>query len=222
MAAAIEPAERCSRYYVDQAVGGHSIGTDCYKAFGGDDTGAHFLGQYDNTAMFILNEFFGNRGATTSTNALSAAEMGWLHASGQRLDNLLLSRGYIMAIDPRLVTISVSNMRPAMSYLQLLLVLVASVAALLSYGSFTIYAAGHYSSSLLANLVATTARENQPKSSQKPRYLRHVPDIRLDRASDRIVLRTNAGVYQLRQSESELDLVLDDSGAIMSASVVTV
>jgi hypothetical protein len=222
LAAAIEPAERCSRYYVDQAVGGRSIGTDCYKAFGGDDTGAHFLGQYDNTAMFILNEFFGNRGATTSANALSAAAMGWLRTNEQRLDNLLLSRGYIMAIDPGLVTISVSNMRPAMSYLQLLLVLVAAVAALLSYGSVTIYAAGHYSSSLLANLVATTARENQPKSSQTPRYLRHVPDIRLERASDRIVMKTHAGVYQLGQSESERDVALDESSTKMSVNVVTV
>jgi hypothetical protein len=200
--AAVAPLEGCDKYFQNLAVGGRAIGTDCYKAFGNDQTGAHFLGQVDTAAMFILNGFLARRGANSSASALDTAAHGWLRKNAACLDGLVLTRAYIMAIHPRLVMLKVSSVRPAMSYLQLLLVLLASIAAALSFGAVTVFASGHYRSSLLANLVAMAHDENQPKLSQNTHYLWRVPDIVLGRESARVVMGNNASIYRMERLTS--------------------
>jgi hypothetical protein len=204
LTADVQPLGECSKFHMNQAVGGRGIGTDCYKEFGGrNQRGARFLGQVDNTAMLLVNGFFGDRGPSTPANALNTDAMRWWNANDARLDALVLARAYIMAFDPALVTLRVSRVRPAMSHLQLLLVVAAAVAALLGYAAFSLFATEHYASSLLANLVATTADgAQQPKASRKPRYLRRVPDIRLTHEGDCVVMENGAGVYRLDRSSA--------------------
>jgi hypothetical protein len=202
--APVEPVGPCSHYNQTLSLYGPSTVSGCQSVYSGDNgqgpTNHQFLGRVDMAAVFVLNGFLGSSDAANSTGALNADALAWLRKHGARLDDLLLARGYIAAVDPSLVTIAVSSARPGMSYLQLLLVALAGAVALLSYAIVSKFTTGHYKSSLLANLVATTADEQQPEQSQKPRYLRHVPDITLGHEGARIVMATDAGIYRLDQS----------------------
>jgi hypothetical protein len=40
----------------------------------------------------------------------------------ERIENLLLARGFMLGLNPELVTVETSKLQPAMSYLQMLLV----------------------------------------------------------------------------------------------------
>jgi hypothetical protein len=139
-----------------------------------------------------------------STGALNTNTLAWLRKHNGRLDDLLLARGYTAAVDRGVVSIQMSSVRPAVSYLQLLLVFVAVVVALLSYAVANRYTTGHYKSSLLGILVATTADEDQPTSNRKPHYFRRGPTLNLSMEGARGVLGTDSGIYRLDQSAAKL------------------
>ncbi len=201
LAQEVRPAGDCDFFYMNLALGGRPWGTDCVAGFSyGDQTNHRFFGQVDTAAVLILTGLFGLDGTNTSSLALHAGAYNWLRQNDARLSNLVMARGYLVAINPSLVTLKITNMRPAMSILQLVLVGVAAVAALLSYVAVAIFAQTHYTLSLLANLIATTTDERQPKLSQKPRYLWRVPDINLATVGARVFLVTTAGLYRLESS----------------------
>ena len=83
-----------------------------------------------------------------------------------------------MAIDPSLVTIELSRLQPAISYLQVTLVILAGVIVALSWICLRKIASFHYSSSLLGNLYATT-NVGGSDTSQKPCYISNMPEMRL-------------------------------------------
>jgi hypothetical protein len=198
LAAEVRPVRSCDAYFMNLAEGGKNLGTDCTPGNRiGDQTDHRFFGQVDTAAVLMLNGLLGATGADTSATALHTGVFNWLRDNDARLSSLVMARGYLVAIDPSLVTVKVTNMRPAMSFLQLLLVVLAAVAALLSYAAVAIFARQHYASSLLANLVATTTDERQPKSGQKPRFLWRVPDISLATHGSRVFMETEAGLYRL-------------------------
>ncbi len=215
LAAEVRPSNDCDFYYMNIALGGKPWGTDCVAGFSfGDQTNHRFLGQVDTAAVLILNGLFALAGTNSSAKALHAGAYEWLRRNDARLANLVMARGYLVAIDPSLVTLTVTNMRPAMSFLQVLLVVLAAVAALLSYVAVAIFAKKHYTVSLLANLVATTTDERQPKSSQKPRYLWRVPDINLATQGARVLMGTTAGLYRLDRTAAGGDAEQQDQGIV--------
>jgi hypothetical protein len=81
-----------------------------------------------------------------------------------------------MALDPSSVTVEVSNVKMAISYLQITLIVLAAFLAAVSWLCLSIFAINHYSFSLLSNLFATT-NFHGIGTSRKPGYLSKIPEI---------------------------------------------
>lgn len=65
--------------------------------------------------------------------ALNQQGYEWFLSHKTRIDSLLLSRGLMLGLDPSLVILETSTMKPAISYLQVVLVLAAVLAFAVSW-----------------------------------------------------------------------------------------
>jgi hypothetical protein len=197
LAQPVIPFEPCNFFYQNEATGGRVRGTDCYKSMGGNQTNHRFLGQVDTSAVLILNGLLGDGQFNISEKALNQAGFEWFLRNDDKLNNLLLSRGFIMALDPGFVTVEVSNVKVAISYLQITLIVLTVLLAAVSWLCLSTFATDHYSSSLLSNLFATTNVDGT-NTSRKPGYLSKVPEIRLSEEGSGIVMETlePAGVFR--------------------------
>jgi hypothetical protein len=119
--------------------------------------------------------------------------------NNERLNNLVLSRGYIQSIDPSLVTVELSELKPAISYLQIMLVLFPVVIGAISWLSLYLFGSGHYTSSLLGNLYATTDA-GRTNTSRRPQYIRRMPEIRLVDRGDQVRMETETGTFALDEA----------------------
>jgi hypothetical protein len=191
----VKPFEPCDKFYMNEAIGGKVYGTNCYKKMSGNQTNHHFFGQVDASAILILNGLLGDGRFNISQKGLDQAGFKWVGDNEQTLNNLLLSRGFIMALDPDFVTVEVSQFKPAMSYLQISLVILAAFFAILGWVSLSTIATRYYTSSLLANLLATTDMDRS--DSRRPRYLFRMPDIWLGEKGSRVIMQTPTGVFRL-------------------------
>ncbi len=203
---AVKPAGQCDRFYRNEASGGKVNGTSCVNSNSGNQTNHRFFGQVDTTAVVIFNYLLGNGKSNITSKALDQRGYDWYAKNEGRIIKLLLARGFIMGIDPNLVTVQISTVKAAISYLQILLILVAAVFALVSWGSAIVFASPHYSNSLLANLLATTTTINDSTEPDaraaksppiKPGYLHQLSEIQLGHEGTRTVLETATGVFRL-------------------------
>lgn len=168
------PFKLCDTTFMNVAYGGVVEDTDCSTAKQGEPT--QFWGQIDTSAVLIMSGL-GDGRSNISALAVDESVMQWSEQNYAYMDDLLISRGFILSIDPDLVTVNVSILRPAISYLQIFLVLIAALFALISYLSTRLLATSHWTSSLLAILLATTDKKNEPG------YIEPVPEIRLMKGS---------------------------------------
>ncbi|EFW21031.1 conserved hypothetical protein [Coccidioides posadasii str. Silveira] len=168
-----------------------------------NNTGARFFEEIDTSAVLIISGTLGDGSSNISSKAFNQQAFEWLAKNENRLDNLVLSRGYIMAIDPALVTLEISRVRPAMSYLQVLLVILPVVLAAITWGLLRFFAASHYSSSLLANLYATT-NVRDTDTSADPQYIHTIPDIDLVRKDGKVLMATSGGVFTHCEEQSNV------------------
>ncbi|KAI9887199.1 MAG: hypothetical protein M1823_001026 [Watsoniomyces obsoletus] len=203
----VKPAEPCEgRFYRNVAIGGKVQGTDCHRQGGGNHTRHRFFGEIDTTAVLIFNRLLGD-GRNVSAKAWNQTTVEWYFNQENRIQNLLLARGFLLGVDANLVTVEVSTVKAAISYLQIFLMLIAGIVALISWGSTLFFADPHYSNSLLANLFAATATSNpsvtdgeEPDSNPakiKPGYLHDMAEIQLCQEGDRTVMETSTGVFRL-------------------------
>lgn len=198
---AVEPLEPCDKFYSNVAVGGKVRETDCYKsAVGGLEQVDHrFYGQVDTSAFLILNGVMGEGRFNLSDKALNQEAFEWAVKNDERLSNLVLSRGAILALGPDTVTVEISGLQPAISPLQLLLIGICAFLAGASWLALTFFAKAHYSSSLLANLIATTmvTTHGEDTTSRKPQYLVDCPEIVLKHETgSRMAMTTATGVFR--------------------------
>ncbi|TVY92076.1 hypothetical protein LAWI1_G004140 [Lachnellula willkommii] len=143
----------CDTSYENIAYGGVVTGTDCAIAKQGRPM--QLFGQVDTSAVLLLNGF-GDGRSNLSAMALDETIYEWTNTNSERMNDLLLARGYIVSIDPSLVTVEKSILKPAISYLQMFLCLLALVL------------------SLLLNILAPMNNK-----SGAPGYVYSVPDILL-------------------------------------------
>ena len=196
----VAPFEPCDKFYSNIAFGGKVTQTDCYISSLSDreQEGHRFWGQIDTSAFLILNGILGDGRFNYSDEALNQQAWEWAFDNDELLSNLVLSRGAILSLGPEIVTVEVSSVQPAISPLQILLVIMCAVLAAVSWLSLIFFAKPHYSSSLLANLVATTmvTSDGEDIKTDKPRYLVDCPEIRLthDKGS-RTAMTTAAGIF---------------------------
>lgn len=168
------PFKLCDTTFMNVVYGGVVEDTDCSTAKQGQPT--QFWGQVDTSAVLIMNGL-GDGRSNISALAVDESVMQWSEKNYAYMDDLLISRGFVLSIDPSLVTVNVSILRPAISYLQIFLVVIAALFALISYLLTRFLATSHWTSSLLAILLAPTNKKNEPS------YIDPVPDIRLMKSS---------------------------------------
>jgi len=195
------PQEKCAGAYQNLASGGHVYDTDCYAALG--SRSPRFYGQIDTSAVLILSGLMGFGRSNESSEALNQKGYDWLLKNERWLADLILSRGMIVGLDPDLVTIELSKIKPAISYLQIMLVLVSAILAVL--GWLVMYRYDFYTSSLLSILLTTSHVDEKRK---KPGYMSQIPEIHLGEKGSQVMMAVPEGAFvvdsshQLRPSRS--------------------
>lgn len=125
--------------------------------------------------------------------------MEWVINNEEKIDQLVLSRGGILGLSPSLVTVEISKVQAAISYLQILLVAICALLAGISWLCLLFFASSHYSSSLLANLIATTMviSDGDDTKGGKPKYLTRCPEIMLTQEKDpKAAMVTATGTFR--------------------------
>ncbi|KAM5435851.1 hypothetical protein MferCBS31731_006109 [Microsporum ferrugineum] len=197
----VKPLEACDHYYHNRASGGKLYGTSCYEQGTMNETGARFFGQLDCSSVLVIGGTLGDGSSNVSSVALNQKGFEWVANHGDTLDNLVLSRGYIMAIDPSLVTLETSKVQAAMSPLQVLLFILPVVFCAAVWGWLWFFVEPHYSSSLLANLYATTDIGGT-NTSTNPGYIQNMPDIDFIKKDGKVQMATATGVFVHSESEA--------------------
>ncbi|KAF7506555.1 hypothetical protein GJ744_011592 [Endocarpon pusillum] len=197
----VVPLEPCDRFYMNIALGGKVRKTDCYLSSVGNfsQEGHRFYGQVDTSAFLILNGVLGEGRFNYSDKALNQQAFEWAVNNDEKLSNLVLSRGAILALGPANVMVEVTSIQPAVSPLQMMLIAICAVLAGVSWLCLIFFAKAHYSSSLLANLIATTmiTTNGEDVKSGKPRYLADCPEINLTHENGPTTLMVTAtGVFK--------------------------
>jgi hypothetical protein len=187
------PFVPCDNPSQNVAIGGQVIGTDCVRGDVLPRPGTTYFGQVDTSAVLNLHDF-DTAPFASSAEALDPVLFPWVNQNTDKLTRLLLSRGYILSLDPKLVTVEVTAATPGISYLQLFMVLLAALSAVVSWASLRFCASGHWSSSFLVNLLITTGVIHR-QDKQGPRVAYHIPEIHLDKQDGSVNIRTDTGVF---------------------------
>ncbi|ORY06233.1 hypothetical protein BCR34DRAFT_590667 [Clohesyomyces aquaticus] len=219
-----EPYESCDASFQNEAEGGRIVDTDCSASFATENNAPHFFGQVDASAVLIITGL-GDGRSNISSNALDQSRLLWLEKNDARMNDLLMSRGFIVSVDPALVTVKVGSLTPAISYLQLLLMLVAVLMAPIGWFCVQRFTSSHWSSSLLSNLLYTVdTPENWNK--EEPGYIRRTPDIHLSKASaqnsSRVVIAVDSAFLTLQDNHTgnETSIVTGDVTYVQKAAIV--
>lgn len=181
---------KCSGSFMNLATGGKIYDTDCYSAL--TVTTPRFFGEVDTSATLIVSGLMGYGRANDSSEALNQHGYDWLLDKDGRLSDLILSRGMIVGLSPDFVTIEMYDIKPALSYLQLLLVFIALVLGV--SGWCLMYRYKYYTSSLLAILLTTADQDHHHK---KPGYMNAVPDIHLGENGKKTMMAVPEGAFVL-------------------------
>ncbi|EZG07225.1 hypothetical protein H106_03341 [Trichophyton rubrum CBS 735.88] len=204
----VKPLEACDHYYHNRATGGKVYGTSCYEQGSSNKTGARFFGQIDSSSVLVIGGTLGDGSTNVSSVALNQKGFQWVANNTEKLDNLVLSRGYIMAIDPGLVTLETSKVQAAMSPLQVLLVILPIIFCAAIWAWLWLQVDPHYSNSLLANLYATT-NVGDTNTSADPGYIHTMPDIGLVKKDGKVEMATSTGVFIHNHSETVGDVGIE-------------
>ncbi|KAH8593118.1 hypothetical protein B0O99DRAFT_653503 [Bisporella sp. PMI_857] len=148
------PFASCDTSIQNLAYAGVVSDTDCATAKQG--MGSVFYGQVDTSAVLILYGL-GDGRSNISSIALDEKIYEWSIESSRRMDDLLVSRGFIVSVNASLVT------------LEMVLVLLTVLLAALGWICLRLFSSSHWSSSLLSNLLAPTGMTDDKK--QSPGYI---------------------------------------------------
>ncbi|KAH7146669.1 hypothetical protein B0J13DRAFT_595189 [Dactylonectria estremocensis] len=170
------PFEKCDRgSFQNEAFGGRITQTDC-AARKIDNSSNVFFGQVD-TAAVLITYGLGNGRSNVSSESLDDNVMSWTWNMSATMEGLLVARGYVVSVDPALVTISVDKLIVAMSGLQLILSILAAVLAGATWIALAFFADAHWSNTFLASLIHTTSERDGKKP--KPGYMHNPPSVGL-------------------------------------------
>ena len=170
------PLSTCDFAFQNLAYGGRVKDTDCPFINSSFPQGAEFFGQVDTSAVLIVYGL-GKARSNISADAIDEGILNWLANNAEKMDNLLLSRGFIVGIDPSLVTVQVSSPSPAISYLQIFLVVLTGFLALAAWILQSFCTSAPWGSSLFVNLVFTT--QSTPQPVKRSTYIHKVPKVEL-------------------------------------------
>jgi len=180
----------CPNFSANIATGGRVRFNDCYMSIG-NQTDAHFLGQLDTSAVFILTDVLGDGKRSTSAAALNQTGVDWYLRNAPHIDDLLIARGLILGGDSAAVPLAMWMREPAISYLQLFLLLLSAALAIVAMVLITLSKSmGYYTNSFLAAVCATMHIDgrNEATTCTKAGYLHEPPEIKLVTTQQHVVI----------------------------------
>ncbi|EXL91020.1 hypothetical protein NOF04DRAFT_18336 [Fusarium oxysporum II5] len=187
-----EPFEKCERSnFQNEGFGGKVTQTDCTSSKA-PDVKHGFFGQVD-TAAVMITRGLGAARSNISAQSLDEKSLTWLRDNSGAIEALLTARAYSVSIDPSLVELSVDKLMVAMSSLQLFLTCLALVLAAVIWIGLMYSAHGHWSSTLLGNLIHTTSEMNEAN----PGYVKKAPEITLLPMGRKKVLAVDGGTLTI-------------------------
>ena len=186
----------CPNSFSNLATGGKVRSNDCYKSLG-NQTNAHFLGQLDASAVFILTDLVGDGRKSTSAAALNQTGVDWYLQNTPRIDDLLIARGLILGGDRAAVPLAVQMREPAISYCQLLLLLLSAVLAIAVMLIMVSESTGYYKNSFLAAVCTTMHIDGRDGATTCTHagYLHNPPEINLVTTHQHLVLSTSGKAF---------------------------
>lgn len=196
-----EPAVPCELWNVNVATGGRVRSNDCYKSSVVNQTDAHFLGQIDTSSVAIIVDILGDGKNDTNVVAFNQTGADWYTFNRTWIDQLLMSRAFLLGGDRNTVNLLIHHNEPAISYLQILLTIFPFFLALTAFGLMYQDKPGYYKSSLFASLVATTHLAGEDKSCDSVGYLRRPPNVILQRIEEHVRLGMDDGSYVVNSGE---------------------
>lgn len=190
------PMEKCEKSNAqNEAYGGKLGRSDCLGNKRVDDP--KFFGQVDTAAVMVAHGL-GDGRSSSSAKSLNNDALTWIRNNANAIESLLTARAYSVSIDASLVQISVDKLIVAVSHLQLALSCLALVMAIVLWLALIVLADAHWASSLLANLVHSTAET----SSASPGYMVRDPKVALQSVEKRKLLAVNGRLVTLHDAVS--------------------
>lgn len=203
-ASAPQPFESCDGYFINEATGGTVKSTTCGKYDRDPKPGQKgFRGEIDTASTFVLTKTLGKTGANTSAAGLNQTSWEWLQANDHTIDAVVLSRGYILGVDPQAVVIRITTSEAAVSILQPILAVLPVVLAAVVWIMVRLTTTDHYQASLFSNLIATTTHTEDVDDCHKPGYMRAPPEIVLEESGGHVYMKTEKGVFETQRAVIE-------------------
>jgi hypothetical protein len=187
----------CPSFFSNIATGGKVRFNDCYMSIG-NQTNAHFLGQLDTSAVFILTNVLGDGKKSTSAAALNQTGFDWYLRNAPHIDDLLIARGLILGGDSAAVPLAMQMREPAISYQQLFLLLLSAALAIVAMVLITLSKSmGYYTNSFLAAVCATLHIDgrNEATTCTNAGYLHKLPEIKLVTTHQHVVISISDRVF---------------------------
>jgi hypothetical protein len=160
----------CNLSSTNLATGGQVRSSTCYKsslASSAQNNGS-FHGQLDTSSTLILSDVLGTGSSDRSAIALNQTSVDWFRLQESRIDAQLVARGLVQGGDRETVGVEVKRTEAALSYLQLVLVLLPVVLAGWAWVVMKVGAnkgGGCFGNSFLAAVVSTAT--HHPASSHR-------------------------------------------------------
>jgi hypothetical protein len=197
------PLTSCNGSATNLAIGGVVRTMSCLPAPVGSKTPSQpqFLGQLDTMSVVIINDILGDGTQSTSAVALNKDGVDWYKARDLQIDHLLASRGLIMDGRGSAVAVDVQRNEAAISYFQLVLIILPIFLTLIVCGMTFKKPMSYYQNSFLAAVFATarvTGTTSDEPDCKKVGYMRSPPEI---------VLKTKGGRVSLQTQDGELVIV---------------
>ena len=180
----------CNIFSTNILTGGRIRGSTCAGSL--DVTKASYATQLDSSAVMILNDVLGDGTASTSAIAFNQTGWDWYVNKYNHINDVLTSRALILGGNRSAVHVEVQHIEAALSYLQLLLMLLPVF--LVSGGVVVVWQVepmSYYNNSLLATVCTTTHLTT--KECGEVGYLHKPPEIALRRRGRHVLLVTPEG-----------------------------
>jgi hypothetical protein len=156
-------------------------------------TQPRFLGQVDTTSMVIINDILGDGTKHTSAVALNQTGVDWYNTRAQDIEKLLTSRSLILDGRASKVAVDVQTNEAAISYLQLVLIVLPILLALIVLGIRFRKPMGYFKNSFLAAVVATADASDPTSESSEVGYMHDPPEVVLKTKGERATLQMPNG-----------------------------
>jgi hypothetical protein len=154
---------------------------------------SRFLGQLDTTSMVIINDILGDGTTDTSAIALNQTGVDWYNPRAQDIEKLLTSRSLILDGRASKVAVDVQTNEAAISYLQLVLIVLPIFLALIVCGVTFRKPMGYFKNSFLAAVVATAHVTDTTSESSEVGYMHKPPEVVLKTKGEKVTLEMPNG-----------------------------